>query len=42
MEETVYAAEINESTEVGDVLDNALAELIELHVIEEGCAFIFA
>ena len=42
MEETVDAAEIDECTEVGDVLHDALANLIDFHFLEEGESAILA
>ena len=35
MEKSVYAAEIDERTEIGDVLDDALADLADFHFLEK-------
>ena len=40
MQQTVHAAEVDERAEIGDVLDHALAEFVDLHFSEQLAALI--
>ena len=42
VEESIYAAEVDKRTEVGDVFDDTFADLIDFHILEKLCAAILA